>query len=142
MATPRRRRQPGPARHARHARQDPRARRGAPARLPAVARSRGGSAARQRVGAAGRRIRVTFALRRAPTRIGLSSLEQAMHLNDLKRSRKDGAARYLATLTDELGKPDYELSIHGPEKLVAEAFAKSNFSVSIRPQATADDVEK
>ncbi len=64
-----------------------------------------------------------------------------MQLKEMKRSGKGGTLRLLATLADDLGKPDYELSIHGPATLIEQVFEKSDFSATIRPNATATDVE-
>ncbi len=65
-----------------------------------------------------------------------------MYLTKMSRTGKAGTARFLATLTDDLGKADYELSIHGPAKLAEETFAKCDVDIVIRPTAGADDVEK
>jgi len=64
-----------------------------------------------------------------------------MHVRDMKRQAKTGTVRYVAALADDLGKSDYEVSIHGPAKLAQQAFEKCDFEISIRPKATAADVE-
>lgn len=62
-----------------------------------------------------------------------------MNLKSMKRTSKAGLHRYHATLTDDLGKEDYELSIHGTAKLVEQAFEKCEMETVIRPRATASD---
>jgi len=64
-----------------------------------------------------------------------------MRLKEMKRSGKAGTVRYLAILADDLGKSDYELSIHGPAKLAEKIFDKCDFQITIRPKATAADAE-
>jgi hypothetical protein len=64
-----------------------------------------------------------------------------MILKDMKRTTKNGTGRYLAILSDDLGAADYELSIHGPEKLVEQTFEKSDFEIVIRPKATKKEAE-
>jgi hypothetical protein len=59
-----------------------------------------------------------------------------MRLKDLER-RKTGL--YVGTLTDAAGDAHYELAISGPQKLIEQGFAKSDFEYGIEPKASQDD---
>lgn len=58
-----------------------------------------------------------------------------MQLKDLERSGRGTAVRYRATIRDDLGASDYELSISGTSSLITESFAKSDFEILISPRA-------
>ena len=59
-----------------------------------------------------------------------------MRLEDLER-RKTGL--YVGTLTDAAGDTHYELAISGPQKLIENVFAKSDFEYGIERKASQDD---
>jgi hypothetical protein len=65
-----------------------------------------------------------------------------MRLDDMKRSSACRGARYLSRLTDEAGEHEYGFAVAGPERLVREVLAETDFDVAIRQGASEEEWER
>ena len=63
-----------------------------------------------------------------------------MRLKEMKRTGQ-AISRYVATLADDSGATDYDLTISGRRTLIEKAFAKTDFEVMISSKATGKDAE-
>jgi hypothetical protein len=64
-----------------------------------------------------------------------------MRLADFKRGTAGEHARYVARVEDITGAADYELVVAGPDKLIEQVFAESDFDVAIDPERGFEDAE-
>jgi hypothetical protein len=65
-----------------------------------------------------------------------------MRIEELQRRADQGRVRYVGAVADAAGEEGYELAIAGPEDLVEEAFAETDFALDIRPGASREDWDR